>query len=362
MAKTALLSAGGTGGHLFPAQALAQELKSRGWTIHLATDPRAKRFVDQFPADEVHIVESATFKSKNPIALAKTAMQLALGYLRSRKLISQIRPSVVVGFGGYPTVPPLLAATHCKVPTILHEQNAVVGRANRFLANRVTALAGGFDLVDCEVNTGLSAVVTGNPLRQAAHDAAVVEYDQPNLGGEFRLLVFGGSQGASFFSQIVPEALALMQPNLFSRLKLTLQARSEDIKGTTEKLSELNIECDVSEFFADLPDRIARSQMVICRSGASSVSELALIGRPSLLVPLPGALDDDQGANALLLEQVGGGQLIRQKELSEQKLCEILSHALQTPEALAIQAENAKKAGVPDAAIKLADLVESNAL
>ncbi|MEE9375499.1 MAG: undecaprenyldiphospho-muramoylpentapeptide beta-N-acetylglucosaminyltransferase, partial [Rhizobiaceae bacterium] len=316
MTKTVLLSAGGTGGHLFPAQALAQEMAQTGWRIHLATDPRAKTFVANFPAEEVHIIKSATFTGKNPIALTKTFSALAGGYFAARGVISKVKPDIVVGFGGYPTVPPLLAAIHKGLPSILHEQNAVMGRANKFLSNKVTAIATGFALVNQVTRNHAPVVVTGNPLRQIAHEAAQHSYDVPTKNGPFNLLVFGGSQGARFFSQVVPAALGLMEQSLLNRLRITLQARPEDAEIAREALNKLYVGGEVEEFFSDMPLRIAQSHLVICRSGASSVSELALIGRPSILVPLPGALDDDQGANAAQLENAGGAVLVRQKELS----------------------------------------------
>lgn len=360
MVKTVLLSAGGTGGHLFPAQALAQEMAGRGWQIHLATDPRAKKFVAEFPAEEVYIIKSATFSGKNPIALARTFSRLAGGYFSARRLINKIKPDIVVGFGGYPTVPPLLAAAHKGLPTILHEQNAVMGRANKFLSNKVSAIATGFELVNRSEGHSAPVTVTGNPLRAIAHEAARQAYVKPTAKGPFNLLVFGGSQGARFFSQTVPAALAEMEPSLLSRLQLTLQARPEDALRAREVLSGLAVSAQVEEFFMDMPSRISQSHLVICRSGASSVAELALIGRPSILVPLPGALDDDQGANAAQLEKAGGGILVRQKDLSAKRLAKLLTSAMGAPEILAKQAKNAKKAGVPDAAQRLAELVANH--
>ncbi|MEE9314735.1 MAG: undecaprenyldiphospho-muramoylpentapeptide beta-N-acetylglucosaminyltransferase [Rhizobiaceae bacterium] len=357
MTKTILLSAGGTGGHLFPAQALAQEMARRGWRVHLATDPRAKKFVTDFPADEVHIIKSATITGKNPIALGRTAFRLLSGYFASRRVIKKIKPDVVVGFGGYPTVPPLLAANMIGLPTILHEQNAVMGRANKFLASKVSAIATGFDLRAFDQSNSAPIVVTGNPLRAIAHEAAKHAYVTPTKSGPFSLLVFGGSQGARFFSQVIPSALALMEPTLRNRMQLTIQARPEDAGVARDALKKLNVSAQVEEFFLDMPHRISQSHLVICRSGASSVAELALIGRPSILVPLPGALDDDQGANAEQLEKAGGGVLIRQKDLSPERLAKVLSSAMAAPEILAKQAKDAKKAGVPDAAQRLAELV-----
>ena len=270
-------------------------------------------------------------------------------------MISQITPDVAVGFGGYPTVPPLLAAVHKGVPSVLHEQNAILGRANRFLAGKVNVLATGF-----EMRAGTRAhVVTGNPLREIAHQAAKTPYDAPKDDGVLKLLIFGGSQGAQFFSRATSEALALLDEKEHSRIHLTMQTREEELERARLALNELGMSADLSPFFKDMPQRIAQSHLVMCRSGASSVSELALIGRPSILVPLPGSLDDDQGANAAHLEAEGGALLIRQKDLSAQRLAELIRDALQKPEALAIQADNAKKAGVPDAAVRLADLVEA---
>ena len=359
--RTLLLSAGGTGGHLFPAQALAQEMRQRGWTIHLATDERAEQYSDSFPADEIHIVPSATIRGKNPIALAKTFFQLLKGYLKARGLLKNISADVVVGFGGYPTVPPLLAASHMGVPTILHEQNAVMGRANRFLASRVKAVATGF-LQQGDISAGFAPVtVTGNPLRQNAHEAAKTPFDVPRMNGVFNLLVFGGSQGAHFFSEVIPKALKLLSDDQLYRLRLVMQARPEDSARVRGDFVGMEVAADVDSFFTDMPDRIAKSHLVICRSGASSVSELALIGRPSILVPLPGALDDDQGANAAMLEEAGGATLVRQRDLTAEKLAELIKDAMERPEMLAKQAQCAKNTAVPDAAQRLANLVEFHA-
>jgi len=358
--KVVLLSAGGTGGHLFPAQALAQELKARGWTIHLATDERAEKYSKDFPADEIHIVSSATFKEKTLIAVLKTLSQLAKGYIASRRILTKTGAKVAVGFGGYPTVPPLLAAAHKSVPSILHEQNAVIGRANRFLASRVNVVATGFEQVKANDEISTPIVVTGNPLRKVAHEAARKKYQAAKPDNIFQLLVFGGSQGAHFFSTVLPEAVSALPLDLQYRLRITMQARPEDSAEVRGAFVGMDVTADVEPFFTDMPQRIAASHLVICRSGASSVSELALIGRPSILVPLPGALDDDQGANAAHLAECGGATLVRQKDLSAEALSQLLKQAMEKPEILVKQAKSAKKAGVPDAAARLADLVEQH--
>ena len=324
MNKTVLLSAGGTGGHLFPAQSLAQELGERGWTVHLATDKRAERFSGAFPAKAIHIIDSATISGKSPVMVAKAIYTLAVGYFRSRSLISKIKPDVAVGFGGYPTVPPLLAAAHKAVPTVLHEQNAIMGRANRFLAGRVSAIAVGFEQQKGASVGSAPVTLTGNPLRDLAHEAAQTPFRVPSADGPFHLLIFGGSQGARFFSQITPKALSLLTNDQKKRMRLTIQARPEDAENLRSELSEIGVEAHIETFFDNLPGHIASSQLVMCRSGASSVAELALIGRPSILVPLPGSLDDDQGANAKGLADAGGAVLVRQRELSAEKLAQLL--------------------------------------
>ncbi|MCY6379909.1 undecaprenyldiphospho-muramoylpentapeptide beta-N-acetylglucosaminyltransferase [Hoeflea prorocentri] len=356
MAASVLLCAGGTGGHLFPAEALGHELRGRGFSVHLATDERAERFSGTFPADEIHIIPSATITSKNPIALAKTGLKLFRGLRQSGRLLSRLRPATVVGFGGYPTLPPLMAASRGGIPSVIHEQNAVMGRANKFLASRVDVIAGGF-LPEGEGPFGDKIVTTGNPVRPDVQKAAETEYRSPKGDETFHLLVFGGSQGARFFSEILPEALVRVPEQLRSRLRITQQARPED-RGTVERFYEDNVvDADVSPFFEDMAERIARAHLVISRSGASTVSELSVIGRPSILVPFPYALDHDQAANAAALQDKGGAQLIRQSELSAEKLASLLTAFMEQPHLLEEMAKRAKSAGKPDAASLLGDLV-----
>ena len=219
MARIALLCAGGTGGHVFPAESLAHELKARGWSVHLATDSRAERYAGKFPADAIHVIPSATFGSKNPLALAKTGWTLLNGALAARKLLKVLKPAIVIGFGGYPTLPPLLSANRAGIATLIHEQNAVMGRANALLAKRVTAIAGGF-LPETGAVYPDKTLLTGNPVRPAVLEAADVAY-APTIDGPFNLLVFGGSQGAQYFSEAIPEAVALLPDALKKRLQLT---------------------------------------------------------------------------------------------------------------------------------------------
>ncbi|CAN7331306.1 undecaprenyldiphospho-muramoylpentapeptide beta-N-acetylglucosaminyltransferase [Rhizobium rhizogenes] len=353
-----LLAAGGTGGHVFPAEALAYKLKERGYSVHLVTDSRAERYAGKFPADEIHVVPSATIGSKNPVKVARSLWTLWTGMRAARKLIRTIKPLCVVGFGGYPTVPPLLAATRMGVPAMIHEQNAVMGRANKALAARVQAIAGGF----LPENGGAfpqKTVTTGNPVRPAVIEAAKQPYVPSVPDDPFNLVVFGGSQGAQYFSKAVPTAISLLEEPLRKRLRITQQVRPEDMETVNSCTRKLEMGADIAPFFTDMAERIGAAHLVLCRSGASTVSELAVIGRPAILVPYPYALDHDQAANAAALAAAGGAKVIPQSELTPEKLSTILRGAMTMPEKLAKMAAAAKQAGKPDAASLLADIVEA---
>ncbi|MBZ5758517.1 MULTISPECIES: undecaprenyldiphospho-muramoylpentapeptide beta-N-acetylglucosaminyltransferase [Rhizobium] len=353
-----LLAAGGTGGHVFPAEALAYKLRDRGYSVHLVTDSRAERYAGSFPADEIHVVPSATIGSKNPVNLARSLWTLWTGMRAARKLIRNIGPLCVVGFGGYPTIPPLLAATRMGVPTVIHEQNAVMGRANKALAGRVKAIAGGF-LPDNGGAYPEKTVTTGNPVRPAVIEAAKTPYHPSGPDEPFNLVVFGGSQGAQFFSKAIPTAVSLLEEPLRNRLRITQQVRVEDMETVNNCVVHLQMGADIAPFFNDMAERIAAAHLVICRSGASTVSELAVIGRPAILVPYPYALDHDQAANAAALAANGGAKVIAQSELSSEKLSAILRGSMNSPEKLAKMAAAAKSTGKPEAANLLADLVEA---
>jgi UDP-N-acetylglucosamine--N-acetylmuramyl-(pentapeptide) pyrophosphoryl-undecaprenol N-acetylglucosamine transferase len=357
-AKLALLSAGGTGGHLFPAEALAHELIARGWTVHLATDSRAEKFAENFPAAKKHVIPSATISGKNPASVISAMITLWKGYKISRQLIADLKPAIVAGFGGYTTLPALLAAHRMGVPTLIHEQNAVMGRANALLAKRVTAIAGGFLPQEGAAFPG-KTLLTGNPVRPAVLAAAKKDYAVPTEKGSLSLLIFGGSQGAQYFSQAVPAAIALLDTALRKRLVITQQARLEDEAAVKAAYEKLGIAAAVSPFFANMAERIASSHLVISRAGASTVSEIAAIGRPSILVPYPFALDHDQAANAAALE-AGSGTIVRQqKDLAAPELAELISMLLTEPHTASSMAKAAKAAGRLDAAQLLADLTEA---
>jgi UDP-N-acetylglucosamine--N-acetylmuramyl-(pentapeptide) pyrophosphoryl-undecaprenol N-acetylglucosamine transferase len=358
VAPLVLLAAGGTGGHLFPAEALAVALARRGVTVDLATDARGGRYGAKFPARQVHVIPSETVRSRNPLSLARTGATLGVGLIKAYWLLGRLKPAVVVGFGGYPTVPPLMAATLRKIPTIIHEQNAVMGRANKLLASRVTALATSFaGVLAVDPKLAFKSTRTGNPLRPAVIAAAGTSLLAPEADGLFRLLVFGGSQGAKIMSDVVPAAIEKLDAALRMRLLLAQQAREEDLARVRETYARLNVAAEVASFFSDLPARIAAAHLVVSRSGAGTVAELAAIGRPSILVPLPNALDQDQFANAGMLEMTGGGIRLRQEAFTPERLAREISALASAPQKLVAMAAAARSQGAIDAADRLADLV-----
>ncbi|WP_174800547.1 undecaprenyldiphospho-muramoylpentapeptide beta-N-acetylglucosaminyltransferase [Martelella limonii] len=356
--KLFFLAAGGTGGHVFPAEALAHELTARGHRVHLVTDSRAERFAGTFPAEKIHVVPSATIGSKNPIAVIRAGLTLFRGSRIARSLFAEHRPAAVIGFGGYPTVPPLYAAASAGIPTMLHEQNAVMGRANKMLAPRVNAIAGGFLTREGEA-LGAKIFETGNPVRPAVLQAAGIAYPQRKVGEAFNLLVFGGSQGAHFFADAVPDALAALPDELRSCVRVTQQARPEDVDAVTARFADLGVPAEISPFFGDMAERIAAAHLVVCRSGASTVSELSAIGRPAIYVPYPHALDHDQAANAALVSANGGAEVVRQAELTTERFSRALANAIREPLKLAEAARAAREAGKPFATQKLADMAEA---
>ena len=357
-APLVLLAAGGTGGHLFPAEALADALARRGAVVELVTDARAERYGGAFPARQVHIIASETLRGRSVVALARMLAVMSVALAHAYLLLGRIKPAVVVGFGGYPTLPPVLAATLRRIPTVIHEQNAVMGRANKFLAPRVRAIATSFSgVLDRTPALAAKARPTGNPVRPAVIAAAATPYAAAPPDGLFRVLVFGGSQGARIMSEVVPAAIGELDAGLRAHLLLAQQTRGEDLAAVREAYARLRISAEVAAFFSDLPARIADAHLVIARSGASTVAELAAIGRPAILVPLPHALDQDQHANAAVLESAGGAIRLRQDDFSPARLAAEITRLLAAPSRLAAMAAAAKSAGAIDAAERLADLV-----
>jgi UDP-N-acetylglucosamine--N-acetylmuramyl-(pentapeptide) pyrophosphoryl-undecaprenol N-acetylglucosamine transferase len=357
-APLVVLAAGGTAGHLFPAEALATALVRRGLVVDLATDRRAARYSQKFPARSTHVLPSATVRGRNPFGLARTALMLGAGFVQSYALMGRLRPAAVVGFGGYPTVPPLLAAAARGVATLIHEQNAVMGRANRLLAPRVRAIATSFAGV-LDGAPGLAAKVTrtGNPVRAAVLAAAGSPYAAPAPGGLVRLLIFGGSQGAKIMSDIVPAAIGRLDYTLRTRLLLAQQTRAEDLERVRDAYARHEINAEVATFFPDLPARIAAAHLVVSRSGAGTVAELSAIGRPAILVPLPHALDQDQFANAGVLDKAGAAMRLRQDEFTPERLSHAIAQLASAPHVLVAMAAAARVHGALDAAERLADVV-----
>jgi len=352
-----LLAAGGTGGHLFPAEALAEALKRRGVAVELATDARATRYGHDFPARATHVIPSATIRGRDPVSLVMTGGALAAGAMKALLLLRRIRPAAVVGFGGYPTVPPVLAATLRRIPTVIHDANAVMGRANRMLSSRVSAIATSFPGMTLDAALAAKATFTGNPVRRTVIAAARQPYPALDASRPLNLLVFGGSQGAKVMSDVVPLAIEAMPAALRARLNIVQQARGEDEGRVRETYARLGAKAEVAVFFVDLPARIAAAHLVVSRSGASTVAELAAIGRPAILVPLPHALDQDQFANANVLARAGGAIVLAQDAFTPQRLADEIAALAADADKFSAMAAGTKSAGVLDAADRLADLV-----
>lgn len=353
-----VLAAGGTGGHMVPAHVLATELTARGYAVHLVTDTRGRRFPGLFENLPFTVVDSASTGRSGWRALPQVALSIWRGRAAAKQLFGEIQPRVVVGFGGYPALPGLLAALSLRLPTVIHEQNAVLGRVNRFLAPRVDAIAVSYARVRRLAAGWLArTTVTGNPVRAEIIAARDVAFD-PHAR-RLRLLVTGGSQGASILSAVVPAAVAMLPAELRTRIDVTHQARDEDTAAVAKTYRDAGVAADIRAYFVDLPAAIAASHIVVARSGASTTAELAVAGRPSILVPLPIATDDHQSDNARALSDCGGAVLIAQADFTAATVARALLAWLGDPQALALAAQKARAVGRPDAANALADLVIS---
>ena len=356
--STFVLMAGGTGGHLFPAMALAQELRRRGHAIHLMTDHRVSSYGDTFPASETHVVPSATPSVSNLIRFLFAGCTILFGIGVAWMKLRGIKADAVVGFGGYPAFPPFVAASFSGVPGVLHEQNAVMGRANRALARFAKVIALSFASTRQAEPFAAKCLLVGNPVRDRVRSVEHIAYPSLDPFDTIRVLVFGGSQGARAFADLVPPAIAELPQELRSRLRITQQCRPEDLDRVAEayRVSKVNVE--LAPFFDDLPERMAQSHLVIARSGASTIAELTVIGRPAILVPLPGSIDADQKQNALVVEAAGAGWIAEQATLSPLSLGTRLTSLFGEPEALQRAAAAAKSLGQPEAVNKLAELAE----
>lgn len=357
MSAPIVLAAGGTGGHMFPAEALARELSGRGLAVALVTDRRGQAFGDKLPGVALHRIRAGRFGAGLMSKMVGMA-GLALGTLEAGRLLRALAPAAAVGFGGYPSVPTMLAASRQGVPTVIHEQNAILGRANRLLAPRATRIAAGFSELGAVRPADRARIaVTGNPVRPAIAALRHAAYRVPMEGDAFDLLVIGGSQGARVLSEVVPAALAALPETLRRRLRVTQQARAEDLEAVRAAHRASGVAAELAPFFTDVPERLARAQLVISRAGASTLAELAMIGRPAILVPYLHAADDHQSANARVLEHAGAAWVMPQPAFTAPALAERLQALMSAPEQLARAATAAHAQGRPDAARDLADLV-----
>jgi UDP-N-acetylglucosamine--N-acetylmuramyl-(pentapeptide) pyrophosphoryl-undecaprenol N-acetylglucosamine transferase len=356
-----LLAAGGTGGHVFPAEALAAEFAIRERPLVLMTDDRGDRYGGALAEVPVYTVSAGTITGGSPIAKLMGLAKAARGTFQARKILAQLNPTIVIGFGGYPSLPTMLAAGWARIPTLIHEQNAVLGRVNRLLAPRVSAIALSFAATQkLGGSDHTKTQIIGNPVRPEF--ASTPEYVAPSAGGPIRLLVTGGSQGAGVFSRIVPGAVAALPEALRDRLIITQQCRPEDLSSVGEFYRGLGIHADLSAFFSTLPDRLGEAHLVVARAGASTVSELAVAGRPAVLVPYPYAVDDHQGANAKIVQDLGAGWMMREDAFTQETLAKTLERLLTAPDVLSAAAAKAKSNAQANAVTALADMADRLAI
>ncbi len=352
-----LIAAGGTGGHMFPAQALAEAMLAKGWRVRLSTDARGARFAGGFPTGvEITEVSSATFARGGILARLLVPFRILGGVIAATYRLWRDRPAVVVGFGGYPTIPALSAAVILRLPRMIHEQNGVLGRVNRLFASRVNKVACG--TWPTALPDGVTGEPTGNPVRATVLDRAGAGYIPP---GDYPMsvVVIGGSQGARVLSDLVPAAIAALDPELRDRLRVAHQAREEDVPRVVAAYAAAAIPAEVEPFFADIPRRLSEAQLVISRSGASSVADISIIGRPAILIPFAAATGDHQTANAKGLAESGAAVVLAENGLDVAQLSREIAGILGAPERAELMARSALAQGRPDATIRLASLVEA---
>ena len=355
-ARLVIIAAGGTGGHMFPARAFADEMRARGWTVGLISDRRGLHYATDFPAEWKHEVQAASPNFREPWTLPSAFLKIQSGIRTARRIVKEARPALVAGFGGYPAFPALAAARWAKVPILIHEQNAVLGRVNRNMARHAKVIASGFDRLD-RLPAGREHRAVGNPVR--APVLAVREQDYPPTDGELNILVTGGSQGSQIIGEAVPLAIANHMPaDLRARLKVVQQVRPEQFEIVSNIYNKANVTCELAGFFSDMPKRLGEAHLVIARSGAGTVSELAAVGRPSILIPLAIAMDDHQAANAEALVDAGAADMILEANLYPNLLGELIAARLSDPDELKRRAAAAKASARVAAAQDLADIAE----
>ncbi|HEY8189376.1 MAG TPA: undecaprenyldiphospho-muramoylpentapeptide beta-N-acetylglucosaminyltransferase [Micavibrio sp.] len=352
-----LISAGGTGGHMFPAAALAKDLISRGFRVELVTDPRGKKFTETFGAIPIHVIQAGTLGS-GFLGKVGGVSGLAMGIIQALRLLDKLKPAVVVGFGGYPSFPAMYAAQRKKIPTIIHEQNAILGRANSALAPRADRIALSMSHIHgLEEADVPRATVTGNPIREEIAALYSRPYPTVQPDGAMRILIMGGSLGAHVFSDIVPGAFARLSPAHRARLEIVQQCRADDIENVRSAYSKSGIKAELFTFINNVPDQLASAHLVIARSGASTVAEITTSGRPAIFVPYPHHEDQQQKINADVVADAGGAWVMTQNGFTEESLLARVEPFLQNPETLFRAAENARSMGRPDAARRLGNLV-----
>jgi UDP-N-acetylglucosamine--N-acetylmuramyl-(pentapeptide) pyrophosphoryl-undecaprenol N-acetylglucosamine transferase len=352
------LAAGGTGGHMVPAHALAAELKARGHGVMLITDDRGAKIPGLFKDIPTHILPAGRLGG-GPIGMLKAVRSVLAGRRQAKALYKEFTPDAVVGFGGYPAFPALLAASSRKIPTILHEQNAVLGRVNRWVAGDAAAIATAYPEVERLKRAYRDKVeLVGNPVRESVARLGTMPFPEFDETAPLKILVTGGSQGATILGQVVPDALGQLPPKLRHRLQVVQQCRPDDIEEVRQRYAALNIPAELLTYIEDMPDRLAEAHLVIARAGASTIAELTAAGRPAILVPLPIATDDHQTVNAREMAKAGGARMIPQDEFTSEALCAQIAAIAGDPQALSNAAERALSVGRPHATRDLADLVE----
>ena len=353
-----ILAAGGTGGHMVPAHALAAELKARGHGVMLVTDERGAKYPGLFKDVPVHILPAGRLGG-GPIGLLKALRSVMKGRRQARALYREHRPDVVVGFGGYPAFPALLAANAENLPTVLHEQNAVLGRVNRWLAGKAKAIATSYAEIErLKSAHRTKTVLVGNPVRDAVVRLGELPFPPFDDSAPLKILVTGGSQGATILGSVVPEGLGLLPNNLRLRLQVVQQCRGDDIEAVRARYTELGIPAELLTYIVDMPARIGDAHLIIARAGASTIAELTAAGRPAILVPLPIATDDHQTVNAREMAKAGGARMIVQRDFTPATLAAQVEMIASDPQALANAAGRALSVGRPHATRDLADLVE----
>lgn len=357
MKKTIMICAGGTGGHMFPAMSLAHDLISRGHHVVMVTDNRAVKYTTGEPDLVTEVIQSATLPG-GIVGKITGLIKLIRGYIQSRILMSKYNPSIVIGFGGYPSLPPMMVAQQKNILTVIHEQNAVLGKANAYLAPKADRIALSLpDMTSLDEVDAIRAVVTGNPVRSEIANLYTHPYNTPDTDAPFHILVMGGSLGAKVMAQNIPDALCSLPQDLKQRLKITQQCHEEDIESVKTQYAEAGLQATLQPFFKNVPELLAHSHLVIARSGASTVSELAIAGIPAIYIPYPHHADQQQKVNAESVAKSGGAWVVEEKDLSPSILAGRIESLMRSPESLFNAAEAARSCAKPEATRKLGNLV-----